>query len=116
MDVSWVKCTGNKWCELNTVNLQHASLNNLEGVYVIWHGGSNPATVRVGQGRIRDRLAAHRQDREIQAYASLELYVTWARVDERYQDGVEAYLAQQLRPKVGERFPERTPIPVNLPW
>lgn len=88
----------------------------MEGVYVIWYGGQNPATVRVGQGVIRDRLQAHRNDPEVQSYAHLSLYVTWASVLARERDGVEAYLAQQLRPVVGERFPQRHPIPVNLPW
>lgn len=31
-------------------------------------------------------------------------------------EGVEKYLANTLNPVVGERFPERTPIEVNLPW
>jgi len=31
-------------------------------------------------------------------------------------EGVEKYLADTLSPVVGERFPDRTPIKVNLPW
>jgi hypothetical protein len=88
----------------------------MEGVYVIWHGGQSPATIRMGQGVIRDRLQAHRNDSGVQAYAHLRLYVTWASVLARDRDGVEAYLAQQLQPLIGERFPQRLPIPVNLPW
>jgi hypothetical protein len=31
-------------------------------------------------------------------------------------EGVEKYLADELDPNVGERFPDRTPISVNLPY
>ena len=116
MNVEWIKCKGDKWCTLATVNLQDRHFDGLEGVYIIWHGGSNPATVRAGQGVIRDRLATHRNDREVQAFSHLNLLVTWASVESAYRDGVEAFLADQLNPKVGERFPNRTPIEVNLPW
>jgi hypothetical protein len=116
MQIKWIKCQGEVWCPLATVNLSHAHFENLEGVYVIWHGGSNPATVRVGQGIIRDRLMTHRNDPEVQAFSSLGLFVTWASVQQTFCDGVEMFLASRLKPKVGERFPDRTPIEVNLPW
>jgi hypothetical protein len=104
------------WCSLNKVNLSHEHFDDLEGVYIIWHGGPTPKIVRVGQGVIRTRLTAHRQDEEIQAYAGLNLYVTWARVDASSRGGIEAFLADELSPLVGERFPDVPPIPVNLPW
>jgi hypothetical protein len=88
----------------------------MDGVYIIWHGGSNPKTVRVGQGNIRERLEAHRTDPDVQAYARLGLYVTWASVPEDSRDGVEAYLAQRLGPILGKRFPDTAPISVNLPF
>jgi hypothetical protein len=44
-----------------------------EALSAIWHGGSTPATVRVGQGIIKDRIATHRNDPEVQAYANLGL-------------------------------------------
>ncbi len=116
MQLSWIKCKGDVWCNLNSVNLSHSHFDYMSGVYVIWHGGSNAATVRVGQGFIRDRLPEHRSDSEVQDFATLGLYVTWASVPESSRDGVEAYLAQVLKPKVGSRFPSVSPITVNLPW
>jgi hypothetical protein len=116
MTLLWNKCQGNSWCGLNSVDLDHSHFDGMEGVYIIWYGGSNPATVRVGQGIIRDRLRAHRNDTAIQAYSAKGLYVTWAAVEARYRDGVEAYLAAKLMPLVGERFPQRRPVQVNLPW
>jgi hypothetical protein len=32
------------------------------------------------------------------------------------RDGIERYLAETLKPKVGEAFPQAPPIAVNLPW
>ena len=116
MNVSWNKCEGDAWCALNKVNLAHEHFNGMEGVYIIWHGGPTPKVVRVGQGVIRERLTAHRQDEEIQAHAGLNLYGTWASVDARNRDGVEVFLANTLKPLVGDRFPDGAPISVNLPW
>jgi hypothetical protein len=88
----------------------------MEGVYIIWHTGDPSKTVRVGQGVIRDRISSHREDAEIQAYSTYGLLVSWVSVLSQYRDGIEAYLAARLDPLVGERFPTRAPIEVNLPW
>ncbi|MCK4252459.1 hypothetical protein KAX97_13505 [candidate division WOR-3 bacterium] len=115
MIVQWNKCQGGGWCNLLTVDLEHEHFNSMEGVYIIWYGGDNPATVRVGQGFIRDRLASHREDLDILTYKQFGLYVTWAQVAANQRDGVERYLAERFNPKVGSRFPEVDPIEVNLP-
>lgn len=106
VSADWIKCQGDQWCHLQTLNLNHAHFNGLEGVYVIWHSGRNPWTVYVGQGVIANRLAAHREDPDILKFRDLGLYVTWASVAARYRDGVERYLTEQLKPKVGARYPD----------
>lgn len=116
MNLEWIKCQDGSWCSLLAVNLAHEHFNDLEGVYIIWHGGNNPSTVYVGQGIIRDRLAAHRQEQGILTYQSLGLYVTWAQVASQYLNGVERYLHERLNPKIGSRSPFTPPIAVNLPW
>ena len=116
MTLNWNKCAGDKWCPFLTVNLDHPTFRLLEGVYVIWHGGQAPWTVYVGQGAIAERLRAHRGAQEILKYSPLGLFVTWARVDQEKREGVETYLVDKLRPKVGERSPNSLPIEVNLPW
>ncbi len=116
MNLSWIKCQGDVWCKLSTVNLSHEHFNLMHGVYIIWHGGVSATTVRVGQGNIRERLTAHRNDPDVQAYALHTLYVTWASVLSVSRDGVEAFLAKRLQPLVGERFPTVPPIDVILPW
>ncbi len=94
------------------VDLSHAHFNNMEGVYIIWQ--ANGPVVRVGQGIIRDRLAAHKQDKAITAYPNL--HVTWAPVSALYRNGVERHLANTLKPRVGDTFPNVNPIQVLLPW
>lgn len=85
------------------------------GVYVILEIATGKA-VRVGQGDINDRLGRHYNDPEIRIAAYLNpLGVTWAHVDPRDVDGVERYLGDTLRPKVGSHFPNAVPIEVNLP-
>ncbi len=115
MKLLWNQCHGNTWCELYTVDLDDPHFDALEGVYVIWHGGLAPNCVCVGQGLVRERLAAHRTDRAVQQYARYELFVTWARVPPAYRSGVERYLAEQLSPKVGYRLSDVPPLAVNLP-
>ncbi|OIO30760.1 hypothetical protein AUJ77_01905 [Candidatus Nomurabacteria bacterium CG1_02_43_90] len=111
MQPTWQKCQGDVWGPLMNVDLSHAHFDNMEGVYIIWQG-SGPV-VRVGQGIIRDRLAAHRRDTAITAYPNL--YVTWAPIFVTYRDGVERYLANALAPRVGDAFPDVNPIQVALP-
>ena len=115
LNLTWITCeTPPVWCPLEIVKLGNVVS---EGVYIIWHGGQNPSTVRVGSGIIAQRLASHRSDARILTYRERgTLYVTWADVPAQYQEGVENYLADRLQPLVGERFPNVAPIVVNLPW
>lgn len=111
MKLDWIKCQNEEWCDFSNVNLAHEHFNDLNGVYIIW---SNETFVRLGSGEIKDRIADHRDNNEITEYPSLK--VTWAKVNSNQMEGVEKYLANTLNPVVGERFPDRTPIEVNLPW
>lgn len=116
MQLNWIKYTSGKWCQLNSLALDNPHFDRLAGVYVIWHGGKKPATVRVGKGNIRDRLAHHKNDWEIQAYKELGLYVTWAAATPEYHEGIESYLARKLKPMVRRKISNARPIEVNLPW
>lgn len=112
--LTWIKSTTNTWLPLK---FDLTTVTTTAGVYVIWHGGTAPWTVRVGQGDIAARLGAHGNDAEIIAHATKGgLWVTWAAVQAASLDGVKRYLADQLQPLVGDRHPAVVPIPVNLPW
>lgn len=116
MQLNWTKCQGEVWCKLDTVNLSHEHFRNREGVYIIWHGGTSAWTVLVGSGPIAERLTRHRTDPQVQAYANLGLYVTWATVLESNREGVVRFLFERLKPKVPSHFQNIPPVEVNLPW
>ena len=120
MALNWKRCSGDIWCKLNGVNLKHEYFNqDVFGVYIIWHGGTNlikPRVVYIGQGNIKDRIMYHRQHLDVQKYEHLGLYVTWARVSDDYINNVKAYLADKWDPIVGEHHPQAPPIEVNSPW
>ena len=115
MKLTWMKYRAGGWSQLNDLNLRAPQFDNLEGVYVIWHGVETGAYVRVGQGKIREKLQFHQTDPEVQTFKALSLFVTWTSVLERFRDGVEAFLVKELRPKLGSVTPHIDPIPVNLP-
>jgi hypothetical protein len=114
--LTWMKCQGEVWCNLSTVNLGHAAFDNMVGVYVVWHAGPAPATVYVGRGNVREGLTARRIDPHVQAFAPLGLYVTWAPVHEAFIEGIRVYLTHRLSPKVVEPLPPVSPIEAKLPW
>lgn len=116
MNVTWIKPDDGIWYDLAKVDLTHSHFNNLEGVYIIWQCDVKIANVvKVGQGLIKDRLQSHRIDREIQSYNTEWLSVTWAAIPAASRDGVERFLGDKYTPKVADRFPNVTPIVVNLP-
>ena len=114
LNLQWIKYTSGNWCALETLDLSQAKGT---GNYIIWHAGNPGRVVRVGQGDIPARLAAHLKDTAIMACKKHgTLFVTWANVEVRYLDGVERHLAEQWRPLVGDRFPDVPAIAVNSPW
>ena len=116
MKLNWKKCKGDEWCPFFTVDLQHAAFTAAKGVYVIWHGGSNPKTVYVGKGNIGARISDHRGKSNIAKYSELGLFVTWAKVDSSDVDGVESYLVRALKPLENQVQPSASPVTVNHPW
>ena len=113
----YYKDRNNRNYGLNSSNLNQSHFDDLEGVYIVFYYENRYIyTVYAGQGIIKDRFYAHRNDDRIQEYASKTLYITWAKASEDDQDGIEAYLHEQLNPLVRDRTPTATPIIVNLPW
>ena len=111
--------SANRDYRLSDVLLSDSHFTDLEGVYIIWYAqGIIPVSVYIGQGIIKNRLYAHRNDPRILKYNSptTPLYVAWAKVAWIHRTGVEMYLHNELSPLVGEP-PQGNPIPVpvNLP-
>lgn len=116
LEVKWAKSQDNDWHNLLDVDLDDELLNGTEGVYIIWHGGEDPAVVSVGEGSIWDQLIDHRHNPNILRFLRYSLFVTWALVPADQRDGVVKYLTRVLTPKNECAVPECKQIGVNLPW
>ncbi|NOR44459.1 MAG: hypothetical protein GQ534_02645 [Candidatus Delongbacteria bacterium] len=116
LSVSWIKCKSGKWYGFETVDLNSDHFKNLKGVYIIWVDNKDKTVVRLGQGDIAVRLKDHRNTSEITDFNKEgKLLTTWTNIEDENLGGVEAFLADKLEPKIGERFPDEEPIEVNLP-
>ena len=114
LQLEWGKCRPGVWCPFANVKLEEI---HSEGIYVIWHGGTDPRVVYIGQGTVAARLQQHRGEQEISQYETNGgLYVTWASVPEKDRDGVERFLADMYSPLEGVRHPNASPIAANIPW
>jgi hypothetical protein len=113
--VHWFKCGDDRhYCDLENLNLDSVTET---GVYIIWHEGNPSRVVRLGKGKVADRLAAHRKDAAVLAYKKQgKLRVTWASVPAHQIDGVELYLANTWPPLIGDAFPDVVPLEVNSPF
>lgn len=113
--VHWFKCgKDGHYCDFETLDLSTVTET---GVYIIWHTGNPGRVVRVGQGKVADRIAAHRNDKKVTVYKKDgALRVTWAALPAHQIDGVERYLADTWPPLVGDAFPDVAPLAVNSPF
>lgn len=121
LNVKWETCgDSNAWCNLNLISFSSPSFYNeqeggtVDGVYIIWDE-KKKQVVRVGSGNLQDRIQKH--SKEDWARNNTNLKVTFIRIDdENIMLGVENYLGYVFeQPTIGERFPDVTPVGINLP-
>lgn len=111
--VQWARSSWGAWCDLERVDPEAIDVS---GVFVLWHGGRLPRTLRVGHGAIGRRLADLQKDSGIRRYRHFgPLYVTWAAVPAQHIHGVMRYLAVRLAPVFEDPTQAAMAIPVNLP-
>ena len=55
VQLNWARAQGGAWCDLQRVDLGSVDTT---GVFVVWHGGSRPRTLRLGYGPIAERVGA----------------------------------------------------------
>ena len=116
LTLMWNKCEGGDWCRLFGLNLEDDYFDIVNGVYIIWLGGSSETVLRVGQGFIREQLYRHQWEDDIREADKTEIYVTWTPVDADKRAGIVRFLAEILKPKAVEGDdPKARPIIVNLP-
>lgn len=114
--IDWQKCPQNGWHDFLALSLEGGFDAGAEGVYMIWHGGDKSAVVCVGQGNIKNELAARRQDPEILQHKDKGLFVSWAKVCSAYREGARRYLMNLWQPELGSVSFGFLPIKVNSPW
>ena len=113
MELKWGTWGDNgSWCGFLTLNMAHPNFNDKEGVYIVWQ--KNGPIIKVGKGRIRDKISLDRLNTSITAFNNL--LVTWAVVLSINRSGVERYLVERLNPRFSETLTESPSVPVNLPW
>ena len=115
LSVHWNRCRGDVWGDFFAVDLEDRHFDDLEGVFVVWMGGSSPAAIAVGLGRIREALKELRADPAIAPYKEKKLLVSWAKVEKVTRAGVARYLMEALKPRIAPSPPPAIPIEVNAP-
>ena len=129
------------WCQfdsllLNDPRLTHKykiefeTIEDVQGIYIIFEGLTNDKTLDVGSGYIKQRFSEHLGKPEFQTYKYRSLYATWATLPLSIQlnlstdemtdklRGIEKYLSSVLAPvELGKRFPQDVEtVIVNDPW
>ncbi|MDD5629237.1 MAG: hypothetical protein PHU21_09245, partial [Elusimicrobia bacterium] len=117
LKLDWGTSKDGSWSDLFALDAEDPQFKGLEGVYVLWHGGSQPGMVRVGQGEIKDRIGFLRNDPAVLKFREHGLFLTWAKVDRLQREGVERFLNERLQPKLNANgpVPKSPAIAVNLP-
>lgn len=108
--VDWVKCS-DTWCNFWGIDLtQDYFFNNPGGVYIIFLGKE---ILYVGQGDIKPRIEAHRNEHDFADFKGQDVRVTWCVVETSLRDGIERYLADYHEPRLGLSHPVVPRIQVN---
>ncbi len=115
LNLSWNRCTGDRWGDLFAVDLSSRHFDGLIGVYLAWSGGQAPTPLAAGQGPIREMLAALREEPALAPFRGAGVFVTWARAEPVLCDGIERFLVETLQPKVRRTPPAAPIVEVNLP-
>lgn len=114
LHVSWTKCAGNAWCQLEKVDVARVTSS---GVFIVWAGTQRPRAVRVGYGPIARVVRAQRHDANVMRYRKTgTLYVSWAVLPDYESQGVMIYLSNVMRPFIADLLPRVGMIEVNLPF
>jgi type II secretory ATPase GspE/PulE/Tfp pilus assembly ATPase PilB-like protein len=115
LNVYWNRAQDDSWAEFFAVDLDDPHFDGLEGVFVVWQGGSQPAAIKVGSGSLSRELKALRADPAMALFRGKPLFVAWAKVEKVVRDGVTRYLFETLKPRAATAVGSAAAISVNLP-
>ncbi len=117
MAADWYRCKGSDWCDLYKIDINHPTLSELKGVYIIWAGkDATRKILKVGYGKISTEIYKIRDEIIIKAFKSHGVKVTFASVPEDQSKAIAIYLNKLLLPTISYNAPTGIPIKINLPW
>jgi len=98
----WVTTAKGGFHQLMRIDPDELNLRDVGGVYVIWHGGTKPEWLYVGESPSIARAIDQALDMdEITEYESMgRVYVTWSPIQQDFRRGVLLYLAQSMKPLI----------------
>ncbi len=102
LNIPWEMNPSGRFWRLMYVRTDRHNLNGRGGVLAVFHRGVRPAWVYVGATLDLGKLIEDaKDDPQISEFDNRGgLFATWSFVKPSYQEGVVAYLRQQLKPKV----------------
>ena len=116
LEVKWERTDQCYWQELMKLDFSEPSNKRLQGVFIVWHGSSNPRVIYIGHGHIFKELEKVSCKREVKQFVQLGLFVTWAKIKPELMTGVHRFLNDKLRPTLSMCKIEDHQIYVNLPF
>jgi hypothetical protein len=120
VDPNWVRTPEGGFLPLLTLDPEELGLNNVGGVYLVWHAGVRPEWVYAGHSNnLAAALHQAGNDPDINYFEKNGgLFVAWAPVMEKYRAGVVKYLNETYNvqvPNVSDFSDETVPVPVIPP-
>ena len=120
VDPNWVHTQTGAFPSLLSMDPEEMGLNNVGGVYLIWHAGVRPEWVYAGHSKDLAAALHHAGNNHDINYFEKNggLFVAWALVKEAYRPGVVKYLQETFKTQVdnsGDFTDKTVPVPVIAP-
>lgn len=113
LELNWGTCGSQKvWCRFESVDIHHSLFDENYGVYILWQ--EKGTVLKVGKGKIRDKVLEDRKDPRIAERS--DVFFTWCSIESKYRSGVYRFLNKELTPKYDSEQVEDDLVKVNLPW
>jgi len=120
VDPNWVHTPSGGFLPLLSLDPEELGLNNVGGVYLIWHAGVRPEWVYAGHSKDLAAALHHAGNNPDISYFEKNggLFVAWALVKEIYRPGVVKYIQETFKTQVenpGDYTEKTVPVPVIAP-
>ena len=102
LTIPWSKNNAGKFRRLPFLDVKQENLAGIDGVYIVWHGGTKPGWVYVGMtDDLETDLRDIKQNKNIMAFdARGGLFVTWQTFAPQQMNGIFAFLHSVLQPEI----------------